>query len=118
MLPLYLWFWTGLDLWRSPFIVGPWVALMAILMVSSVATFSWSSLKLRTNIRFEAIAVVVLLGAALISAPWHTLTFLCAAYLATVPFSIAAYAKVKRQRAASAGLPPTPSASAPEAEVR
>ncbi|MEG3175050.1 phosphatidylcholine/phosphatidylserine synthase [Sphingomonas sp. RB3P16] len=118
MLPLYLSFWTGLDIWRSPMIVGPWVALMAVLMVSSVATFSWSSLKLRNNIRFEAIAVVVLLGAALISAPWHTLTFLCVAYLASVPFSIIAYARVKRLRAASAGPLPTPSAPAPEDAVR
>jgi CDP-diacylglycerol--serine O-phosphatidyltransferase len=118
MLPLYLWFWTGMDVWRSPLIVGPWVALMAVLMVSSVATFSWSSLKLRNNIRFEAIAVVVLLGAALISAPWHTLTFLCVAYLATVPFSVVAYARIKRLRAASAGLPPSPSAPAPESAIR
>lgn len=118
MLPMYLWFWTGLDIWRSPLIVGPWVALMAVLMVSSVATYSWSSLKLRHNIRFEAIAVVVLLGAALISAPWHTLTFLCAAYLATLPFSIAAYARVKRQRATVGEPLASPSGSVREVEPR
>lgn len=118
MLPLYLWFWTKLDLWRSPWVVGPWVALMALLMVSSVATFSWSSLRLRNNIRFEAIAVVVLLGAALISAPWHTLTVLCVAYLATLPFSIAAYTKVRRLRATSGALQPSPSAPAPEDAAR
>ena len=118
LLPMYLWFWTGLEIWRSPLIVGPWVALMAALMVSSVATYSWSSLKLRPTIRFEAITVVVLLGAALISAPWHTLTFLCAAYLATLPFSVAAYARVRRLRAtAVAPLAPSP-APVPEAEPR
>lgn len=111
MLPMYLWFWTGLDLWRSPLIVTPWVALIAMLIVSSLATFSWSSLRLRNRIRFEAIAVVVLLGAALISAPWHTLTFLCAAYLATLPFSIAAYARVRRLRAIPAAPPASPSGS-------
>lgn len=111
MLPLYLSFWSGLDIWRSPLVVAPWVALMAVLMVSSVATFSWSSLKLRSNIRFEALVIVVLLGAALISAPWQTLTFLCVAYLATLPFSIAAYTRIKRLRgvpAAPAGLPSEP----------
>ena len=40
----------------------------------------------------------LLLGAALISAPWHTLSALCVAYLATLPFSIAAYRRVKRLR--------------------
>ena len=118
MLPMYLWFWTGMDVWRLPIVVGPWVALMAVLMVSSLATFSWSSLKLRHNIRFEAIAVVVLLGAALISAPWHTLTALCAAYLVTVPFSMAAYDKVKRLRATPVEPLATPSASAPEDGLR
>lgn len=106
MLPLYLWFWTGLDFWRSPLLVAPWVAAMGALMISSVATFSWSSLKLRTHIRFEAIVIVVLLGAALISAPWHTLTFLCVIYLATLPFSVAAYGRIKRLRAAPAAAPP------------
>jgi len=118
MLPLYLWFWTGMEFWRSPLLVAPWVAAMAVLMVSSVATFSWSSLRLRTHIRFEAIAFVVLLGAALISAPWHTLTALCVAYLATLPFSVAAYGRIKRQRGLqTAGLPvPAPSEPAPEPE--
>lgn len=113
MLPLYLWFWTGLDLWRSPWVVAPWTALMAVLMVSSIATFSWSSLRLRIHVRFEAIAVVVLLGAALVSAPWHTLSFLCAVYLATLPFSIAAYRKVRRLRAIPAGPTPATPASVP-----
>src|SRR3546814_5363969 len=62
MLPMYLWFWTGAPIFRSAYIVAPWVAFVAALMVSSIATFSWSSLRLRENIRFEAIVVVVLLG--------------------------------------------------------
>lgn len=98
MLPLYLWLWTGQSWFQSPAIVLPWVALIATLMISSVATFSWGSLKLRGHIRFEAIAIVVLLGAALISAPWHTLTALCIGYLATLPFSIASYRRIRRLR--------------------
>lgn len=99
MLPLYLWFWTGEDLFRSAWLVAPWVALIAVMMVSSHATFSWSSMKLRRSIRFEAIAVVVLLGAALVSAPWHTLTIVCAIYLALMPFSVRSFMRIKRQRA-------------------
>ena len=45
MLPMYLWFWTGEPLFRSPWLVAPWVAFVAVLMVSSIATFSWSSLQ-------------------------------------------------------------------------
>ncbi|MDO7842683.1 CDP-alcohol phosphatidyltransferase family protein [Sphingomonas immobilis] len=112
MLPLYLTFWTGEPLFRNPAVVLPWVAIIALLMISSVATFSWSSLRLRNHIRFEALAVVVLLGAALISAPWHTLTALCVVYLAMLPFSITSYRRVRRLReAAQPGVPPSPDAS-------
>jgi CDP-diacylglycerol--serine O-phosphatidyltransferase len=113
MLPMYLWFWTGEPELASPYLVGPWVALVAILMVSSVATYSWSSLRLRRNIRFEAIALVVLIGAALVSAPWHTLSIAVIAYLATLPFSIASYARITRQRGSATPTPgPTPTPSA------
>jgi CDP-diacylglycerol--serine O-phosphatidyltransferase len=106
MLPLYIWFWSGNDWARHPYIVAPWVALMALLMVSSVATFSWSSLRLRRTIRFEAIAVVVVVGGALVSAPWETLSAICLAYLALMPFSLRSYARVRRLRAIPADRTP------------
>jgi CDP-diacylglycerol--serine O-phosphatidyltransferase len=102
MLPIYAWLWSGEPVFRSPWLVAPWVAFVAFLMVSSLATYSWSSLKLRRNIRFEAIVVVVIAAAALVSAPWPTLTVLCVAYLATLPFSIRSYRRVKRLREGSA----------------
>ena len=122
MLPLYLSFWNDLPWLRSPYLVAPWVGLVAVLMVSSFATYSWSSLKLRNNIRFEAIVVVVILGAALISAPWHTLSAICIAYLATMPFSVSAYRRVRRLRGTPAVDPqlplPTPDEREPEAGDR
>jgi CDP-diacylglycerol--serine O-phosphatidyltransferase len=105
MLPLYAWIWSGEEIFRSPWIVAPWVAFVAFLMVSSLATFSWSSLKLRRNIRFEAIVALVVVAAALVSAPWQTLTVVCVAYLATLPFSIRSYGRIKRQREAAATRP-------------
>ncbi len=103
LLPLYLWIWTEEPFFRSPYLVAPWVGFIALLMVSSVATFSWRSLRLRRTVRFEAIAAVVLLGAALVSAPWHTLTAICVVYLALIPFSSAAYSRVRRQRSTEVG---------------
>jgi CDP-diacylglycerol--serine O-phosphatidyltransferase len=87
--------------------------LVAALMVSSVATFSWKSLRLRRNVRFEALVLVVLIFAALVTAPWHTLAAISLTYLATLPFSIASYARIKRPRAnaeSSVAQEPTPSA--------
>ncbi|MCC2976096.1 phosphatidylcholine/phosphatidylserine synthase [Sphingomonas sp. PL-96] len=105
MLPIYVWLWSDEAVFRSPWIVAPWVAFIAFLMVSSLATYSWSSLKLRRNIRFEAIVVVVIVAAALVSAPWQTLTVVCLGYLATLPFSIRSYRRVRRLREPSAPSP-------------
>jgi CDP-diacylglycerol--serine O-phosphatidyltransferase len=113
LLPLFIWLWSGEPLFASPYVVAPWTVLVATLMVSSVATFSWGSMRLRRRIRFEALAVVVLLGAALVTAPWHTLSIISVIYVALIPFSVASYAKVRRLRAAaeSAKAPePTPTA--------
>lgn len=102
MLPLYLWFLTDSSVIRSPLLVAPWVALIALLMVSSFATFSWRSFRLRHNIRFEAIALVVLLGAAFASAPWHTLSAVSVAYLISIGSSVRSYRRIKRLRATPA----------------
>lgn len=105
MLPLYLWFITGEQWLRSPWLVAPWMAFIAFLMISSIATYGWSSLRLRRNIRFEALAVIVAIGAALISAPWPTLAGLCLVYLALIPFSARNYARIRRQRANMSAAP-------------
>jgi len=105
MLPMYLWFWTEAPIFADPRLVAPWVAGVAVLMVSSVATYSWSSMRLRRTIRFEALAVVVLVGAALIAAPWHALTVISAAYLLTIPFSVASYGRIRRLRGSDASMP-------------
>lgn len=106
MLPMYLSFWTDEGVFASPWLVAPWVGLVAALMVSSVATFSWSSLRLRRTVRFEALVLVVLLGAAFVNAPWHTATVLSIAYALTIPFSVMSYARVRRLRGPGTG--PTP----------
>jgi CDP-diacylglycerol--serine O-phosphatidyltransferase len=79
--------------------VAPTIVLMAFLMISNTATYSWSSLRLRKNIRLEALMVFALLGVALITNPWITLVAISIGYVALIPFSIRSYAKVKRQRA-------------------
>jgi len=115
MAPLCLWLTFGdqLSVFRSAYFVAPWTAMTAILTVSSVATYGWGSLRLRRGIRFEAIAVIAIVGGALISAPWPTLSLFILAYLGAIPFSARAYARIKRQRAAVVRATPAPSASEP-----
>ena len=99
--PLYLWLVTENDMFRAWYVVMPWVLFIAMLMISSIATFSWSSLRLRRSWRIPALAGVGLLGAALITNPWLTLLVICAGYLVLLPFSVVSYQRVKRRRAAS-----------------
>jgi CDP-diacylglycerol--serine O-phosphatidyltransferase len=100
--PMFLWLITGNDIFRQWQLVMVWTVLVAALMISSLPTYSWSSLRIRSGWRLFAIAGVGLLGAALVRAPWHTLLAVSLLYLGTVPFSMAAYGRVKRRRAASA----------------
>ncbi|MET0246218.1 MAG: CDP-diacylglycerol--serine O-phosphatidyltransferase [Sphingomonas sp.] len=113
MVPIYLWLVTELPLFREPMLVAPWLFLVAVLMVSSIATWSGSALKLRQRIRFEAIAVLVVLAAAIVSAPWQSLTAIALLYLGSIPFSVRSYRRVRRLRAAG----PAP-ASATEPNAR
>ena len=114
LLPLLLWIasdrsWEWL---QTPAAVAGWSALAAFLMISSLATFSWTSMRLRRNVRFPAIVVIALVAGALVSAPWETLSALTILYAATIPFSIAAYQRVKKQRADAARTPGQPSPAA------
>ncbi len=97
--PIYLWLITGDETFRSWALVMPWTIFIAVLMISSIPTFSWSSIRIRREWRLFALAGVALLGAALVTQPWPTLLIVALTYLAVVPFSIASYARVKRRRA-------------------
>ena len=103
LLPIFIWLAFGVEESRSWVVTGPWLLASAALMVSSLPTFSWGSLRLRRRIRFEAIAVFVLLVAALIGAPFITLSVICVVYLALVPLAYLSYKKAMRRRDAKPG---------------
>ena len=98
-IPIYLWLITDNDAFRSWILVMPWTLFIAVLMISSIPTYSWSSVRIRRSWRLFSLAGVALLGAALINEPWTTLLAVSLIYLAVIPFSIVSYARVKRRRA-------------------
>ena len=79
-----------------------WTLFIAALMISSLPTYSWTSIRIRSSWRLFALAGVALLGAALVLAPWPTLLAVSALYLLMIPFGLASYARVKRRRGAGA----------------
>jgi CDP-diacylglycerol--serine O-phosphatidyltransferase len=108
LLPILLWLASG-EQWawlREGRLVAPWAAAIAFLMISTVPTFSWTSFRLRSHVRLWALVVIALLGGALLSAPWETLSAISALYALSIPFSVISYERVrKRQRAAGAHRP-------------
>jgi CDP-diacylglycerol--serine O-phosphatidyltransferase len=100
--PIYLWLISGNELFRAWELVMAWTLFIAALMISSLPTYSWASIRIRRDWRLFALAGIALIGAALIRAPWITLLIVAALYLAMIPFGLASYARVKRRRAADA----------------
>lgn len=104
LLPIYLHLATDAELFRQPWLVAPWAGIVAFLMISSVATFSWSSIRLRGQpMRLGALLVIVLVAAALLSDPWPTLSVAALLYALVIPFSVYRYEKVKRRLAGEQG---------------
>ena len=97
--PIYLWLITSNDVFRDWRLVMPWTLFVAVLMISAIPTFSWSSIRIRKSWRVTALAGIALVAAALINEPWITLLLVSLAYLVSVPLSLASYARVKRRRA-------------------
>ncbi|UNU41866.1 phosphatidylcholine/phosphatidylserine synthase [Sphingopyxis sp. YF1] len=95
--PVYLWLVTGNELFRQWYLVMPWALAVAMLMISAIPTYSWSSFRLRRSWRLFALAGVGLFGAALVTAPWWTLLGVCAVYMALLPFGLASYARIRRR---------------------
>lgn len=98
-MPIYLWLVTGDDMFRHWLPVMLWTLFIAAMMISSLPTYSWSSLRIRRSMRLFALAGVAILGAALVVEPWLTLLAVSTLYLAMIPFALAAYGRVRRRRA-------------------
>ena len=98
--PIYLWLINDHDpFFRQWPLVMVWTLFIAALMISSLPTYSWASIRIRRDWRLFALAGVALLGAALIIAPWTTLLAAAVLYLLMIPFGLMSYARVKRRRA-------------------
>ncbi|MGB3711858.1 MAG: phosphatidylcholine/phosphatidylserine synthase [Erythrobacter sp.] len=101
-LPTFLWIETGEPFFRDPIVLTIWVAAIAVLMISNMATLSWNAIRPRRNIRLGLILVVALIFAALLLEPWWSLTAISIGYLALMPYALIRYRRIKRRRKAEA----------------
>jgi CDP-diacylglycerol--serine O-phosphatidyltransferase len=97
--PFYLWNETGIAFFRDPVVMALWLSVIAMLMISNMATLSWASLRPRKAIRLWVLAFAALSFAALMLEPWWMLSAICVSYLALMPYGLVKYGRIKRRRA-------------------
>jgi CDP-diacylglycerol--serine O-phosphatidyltransferase len=100
-IPMFFWLVTKSAWFQAWFVVMPWALFIALLMISSIPTYSWSSIRIRREWRLLTLAGIAILGAALLTATWYTLLAVGLLYLAMIPLAIASYARVKRRRSSA-----------------
>ncbi|MEM7687719.1 MAG: phosphatidylcholine/phosphatidylserine synthase [Pseudomonadota bacterium] len=110
--PFYVWQETQEPFLRDPIFMSFWVAGIAVLMISNMATLSWGAIRPRRGIRLWLIALLTLGFAALMLEPWWSLTVIAAVYLLLMPYALVKYGRIKRRRARSAANEDDPSPDA------
>lgn len=96
-LPFYLWTASGETVFKDPWLVSIWITAIAFLMISNMATFSWSSMRPRPGMRLGAIGFVGMFFAALLMEPWWSLSAIAIGYLLVIPYALWRYSAIKRQ---------------------
>ncbi|MEP3420158.1 MAG: phosphatidylcholine/phosphatidylserine synthase [Erythrobacter sp.] len=100
--PCYLWIETGMPIFRDPIVLAIWMSLIAVLLISNMATLSWAAIRPRRDIRLPLLAFAAIGFAAMLLEPWWSLTAISVGYLALIPYALIKYGKIKRRREADA----------------
>ena len=108
-MPMYLWLATDEPVFREPWLVGPWLILVALMMVSNLATPSWKSLRPSPSLKLAVLVLAGLLVGGLLIETWWTLVLIGVVYAALIAWTIARYAGVKRRQKAEAATITPPS---------
>ena len=104
MLPMFVSFeWGGgwAD-WiaRSPYLNAVWISGVALLMISTVPTVSLKRIRIPHHLVIPTLLGIGVLTGLFTTAPWPTLTFVGAVYIASIPLTIRAAGRLRRSTAA------------------
>lgn len=80
-------------------LVGLWMIAIAALMVSRIPTYSTKAIKMPAKFGLTALAVAALFIAALVHAPWPTLTIAALFYMGSIPFAISRFRRLQKENA-------------------
>jgi len=99
-LPMYIWLMAPNYFEQFAFanmFVGIWLIICAGLMISHIPTWSTKQIKIKSKWTMPLLAGIVFMIAALIQAPWITLTFMSCTYTLTIPFAIRHFRKTAKE---------------------
>lgn len=100
LLPIYIWFLSPSTFEALSFatpLVAVWAIFVAMLMVSRIPTMSIKYMKLPSRMAVPVMGVLALIVAALLHAPWVTLSLLSLGYLASIPMGFRHYRAQERE---------------------
>jgi CDP-diacylglycerol---serine O-phosphatidyltransferase len=86
------------DFWlaRSPYVNAVWIAIVALLMVSKIPTVSLKRIRIPSHYVVPTLLAAAVMTAFFTTAPWPTLVFVGAVYLASIPLTIRASSRLRR----------------------
>lgn len=101
LLPVIIWFQLPSDFFddvrfASP-LVGLWTIFIAGLMVSRIPTFSTKMIRVPAKLGMPSLAFAALLIAALLHAPWQTITVAALLYISAIPFAVRKYRRMQKE---------------------
>jgi CDP-diacylglycerol--serine O-phosphatidyltransferase len=96
LLPLFISFEWGDWIARSPYLNAVWISGVALLMVSTVPTVSLKRIRIPPHLVMPSLLAIGVLAGFFMTAPWPTLTFVGAVYIASIPLTIRASTRLRR----------------------
>ena len=95
--PMILWFQIETPVLRSPYLVGVFVVVVALLMVSRLPTYSFKNVRVPHRFVLIIMLIVALIAAFIVIAPWLLMTVLIGFYMLTLPFGWRSFRRLQRE---------------------
>ncbi|HYU13766.1 MAG TPA: CDP-diacylglycerol--serine O-phosphatidyltransferase [Stellaceae bacterium] len=113
LLPMFISFEWGDWIARSPYLNGVWISAVALLMISTVPTISLKRIRIPPDFVVPTLLGIGVLAGLFTTAPWPTLTFIGAVYIASIPLTIRASKRLRRAAEARRAEPTETPAAEP-----
>jgi CDP-diacylglycerol--serine O-phosphatidyltransferase len=121
MVPMFISFEWGDWIARSPYVNAVWISGVALLMISRIPTVSLKPIRIPHDLVLPTLLGIGVFAGLFTTAPWPTLTFIGAVYVASIPLTMRAYYGLRRaaeaRKAEAAETVPVPLPAQPTAAV-